>query len=523
LFILYKYNLGLQFQDLVESQPDNIALEFDGFNKISYSELNRISNQLARYLIHSGVKKNDVICISGIKTIETYALIIACLKIGAIYVFIDSDSPLERLSRIIKTCAPVLIIVESDLIKSLENLIVEVKVLDIGFDLRQELSKHDKENLSATNYINSNEPAYIMFTSGSTGFPKGVTVTHNNVQNLISWSIDNFGISNKDKITNINPLYFDNSVFDVYSALFSGATLVPFTKSEVSDPVALLKKVNELGCTSWFSVPSLLIYLDKLKMLIPQNMTKIDRFIFGGEGYPKSNLKNLYDTYSDRARLYNVYGPTECTCICSSYEITLNDFDSLKGLAPLGEIALNFSFLILNDDLELVDDNDTGELCLLGPNVGLGYYNDKLRTNDSFVQNSLNSNYKDVMYKTGDLVRYDSNDKKIYFIGRKDNQIKHMGYRIELDEIEHALNQIESISESAVIHTLVNDISQIVAFISFTIESSSLDGNEIKELLKQKIPGYMIPSKIYFFDSLPKTSNGKINRKEIFSIYLGQS
>ena len=155
-------------------------------------------------------------------------------------------------------------------------------------------------------------------------------------------------------------------------------------------------------------------------------LRSIKRFIFGGEGYPKAKLKELFETYSDTSEFFNVSGPTECTCICSNYKLTADDFHDLQGFPPLGTIAANFSYLILNDENKLVSEGELGVLCLLGPNVGLGYYNDPGRTAASFVQNPYNPAFRQIMYKTGDLVRFDPGNGKLFIHGRKDNQIKHM-------------------------------------------------------------------------------------------------
>lgn len=515
-------NLGFLFESVVEKFSNQPALQLNDSISFTYSDLNSKSNQLARYLIKSGIGQKDVVCISGLKQLETFICIIACLKIGAIYSILDNNCPLERLNRIVSTCDPKAILVEEFLSKSLYDIIIEknIKVLNNNAkELEEKLRLFDTSNFDLTKNINANNPAYIMFTSGSTGFPKGAVMTHGNLINMISWSISTFGFCPGEKLTNVNPLYFDNSVFDLYSAFFSGACLVPFTRAETGNPKLLMDKINELQCTSWFSVPSFLIYLDTMKMFTNENMKHIKRIIFGGEGYPKAKLKKLFRMYSDRADIYNVYGPTECTCICSNYKISVTDFDDLKGLAPLGSMIENFSYLILNDEEEEVGENEIGELCLLGPNLGIGYYNDEKRTRESFIQNPINSKYHEIMYKTGDLVTYKPFDDKIYFIGRKDNQIKHMGYRIELDEIELALNRLDGLSQAAVIHGKINGISQIIAIISHE-SKIKLKEKIIRDNLKEMIPDYMIPTKIYFEDTLPKNANGKVDKIALKNFFL---
>jgi D-alanine--poly(phosphoribitol) ligase subunit 1 len=219
-------------------------------------------------------------------------------------------------------------------------------------------------------------------------------MTHANVLNLIEWGKEAFAISHEDISTNVNPLYFDNSVFDFYSSIFNGACLVPFSKQETRNPKTLVEKIDAAGCTLWFSVPSLLIFLQTMKAADGRYLRSIKRFIFGGEGYPKPKLQALFNVYSGTSEFFNVSGPTECTCICSLYKITADDFHDLQGFPPLGSIADNFSYLILGDDNKKVQDGALGELCLLGPNVGLGYYNDPGRTDVSFVQNPYNTEFE---------------------------------------------------------------------------------------------------------------------------------
>ena len=247
------------------------------------------------------------------------------------------------------------------------------------------------------------------------------------------------------------------------------------------------------------------------------NLKYLNQIIFGGEGYPKAKLKNLFDLYGGRINLINVYGPTECTCICSSYKMSKSDFDDLQGFPPLGKLIENFSYSILDKNNEKVGDNQYGELCLLGPNVGKGYFNDRERTHYNFIQNPLNQQYIETVYKTGDLVKYDPQDKKLHIGGRIDNQIKHMGYRIELEEVETALSRLDYIVQAAVVHGTRKGLSKMVAAYCsrFPVKEKI-----IRKELKQIIPDYMIPSAFYPLDELPKNANGKIDRKRIAEIFL---
>lgn len=504
---MYEYNLAIRFQAVVSQHGDRTAISFSKNEHVSYAELNKLANRTARFLAQRGIKKTDVVSISGKKSVFTFASMIASLKLGCSYVILDPDSPAERLRKILSTSRPSLLLAEPDLI----NRLVEV-ASDLAIELVDQnslaaaLANLDSDNLLETRSVTGSSPAYIMFTSGSTGFPKGAVMTHANVLNLIAWSQKTFSITIDDILTNVNPLYFDNSVFDFYAALFNGASLLPLSKEETSDPKLLVEKIDEGACTLWFSVPSLLIFLQTMRATDGKHLRSIRRFIFGGEGYPKAKLKQLFDTYTPASEFFNVYGPTECTCICSSYRVTNEDFSDLQGLPPLGHIAANFDYLIIDN-----------ELCLLGPNVGRGYYNDPERTAQSFVQNPTHDKFIDIMYRTGDLVRLNPADDKLYIEGRKDNQIKHMGYRIELEEIEAALYCLDYVSEAAVLHTNSNGMSRIVAVVA-----GDFDNEQIRCDLKQIVPNYMVPSVFHREKMLPKNPNGKVDRRQLAERYASQ-
>jgi D-alanine--poly(phosphoribitol) ligase subunit 1 len=270
-----------------------------------------------------------------------------------------------------------------------------------------------------------------------------------------------------------------------------------------------VKQVQDAGCTIWFSVPSMLVYLLTTKAIDNYSMPSLRKIIFGGEGFPKPKLQKLHTLVGNRTQLVNVYGPTECTCICSSYDITERDFVNMTDLAPLGKLAPNFSYEIIPQD-EAVP--FIGELCLKGPNVGLGYYNDAERTQTSFIQNPFNPYYNELVYKTGDLVRLDEQGD-FHFMGRVDNQIKHMGYRIELEEIEAGLNTISGVKESAVVYKKLGDgLGNIIGFVA---AQNGLESSFVLEEIKKKVPEYMVPKKVYVMETLPKNSNGKIDRVQL--------
>jgi D-alanine--poly(phosphoribitol) ligase subunit 1 len=349
------------------------------------------------------------------------------------------------------------------------------------------------------------DPAYIMFTSGSTGMPKGAVMSHRNVLNFIGWAQDRFAIQPADIFSNANPIYFDNSVFDFYTSLFSGASLVPISSEEARDPRRLVQIVNSRHCTIWFSVPSLLVYLLTTRALEAKDFSSVRKIIFGGEGFPKTKLKRLYELFGHRADLENVYGPTECTCICSAHTISSDDFADMQSLATLGFLAPNFDYEILSTD----GAEGVGELFLRGPNVGLGYYNDPERTGKVFVQNPTHRRFADIGYRTGDLVRRDTSGR-LHFVGRSDFQIKYMGYRIELEEIEAALGTIPEVEECAVVYRKLGEgLGEIVGFAAVAAEKAPA---ELIQEVARIVPPYMVPKRVILLSDLPKNANGKIDR-----------
>jgi D-alanine--poly(phosphoribitol) ligase subunit 1 len=514
--VSYRYNLGLAFHDIAAQHAERPALRLAGGGTITYRDLDCISNRIARGLQKSGLGRGDVLGLFNSKTAHGFAAMLAALKVGAAYVNLDDQNPPQRLENIFRSCSPRLVATDLSLPLPLPlgELCSRMGLSPVALcTLAQDRTLSDQD-LPETARVTGTDPAYLMFTSGSTGIPKGAMIAHQSVLNLISWSQAEFAISPNDVLTNVNPLYFDNSVFDFYSALFSGAALAPVPRDIVKQPDKLVSMVQALGCTLWFSVPSMLIYLMTMKQLSADSWPAMRCLVFGGEGYPKSELKKLFGLFGQRAKFVNVYGPTECTCICSAYPITEADLAGPPGLPPLGCIAPNFEYLILDDDDRRAARGDVGELCLLGPQVGLGYCNDPERTAASFVQNPLNKAIHERMYRSGDLVREGDNGL-LWFVGRKDNQIKHMGYRIELEDIEAALNGLPYVIQSAAVYKRVRDQhGRIVAFIS---SAEAMDEQRVRADLRACLPDYMIPGRVIVLRELPKNANGKIDRRELLA------
>lgn len=508
----YIYNLSALFEHVVSRNHDSVALELRNKQSLSYSDLDTLSNQVAHWLSAEGLKPGDLVGIFHDKSPLAYAAMLACLKAGFVYTNLDQDSPWERLRKILGTCEPKLVLSFSPDFSFGEEMdqagirVCEMSLPAIVQALKNAPTDPHPNRLNTTGAT----PAYVMFTSGSTGMPKGAVMSHGNLLNFIQWAGATFEIGPGDLLSNANPMYFDNSVFDFYASLFNGASLLPVTAAEVRDPRNLVHVINESRCTVWFSVPSLLVYLLTTRALKTTDFPSIRKFIFGGEGFPKPKLKELFDLFGHRADLENVYGPTECTCICSSHRITERDFDDMQSLATLGYMAPNFGYEILPQDST---DPDFGELFLKGPQVGFGYFNDPERTSRSFVQNPRHNQFRDIGYRTGDLVKRDSSGQ-LHFKGRADFQIKHMGYRIELEEIEAALSTVAGVKECAVVYRqIAAGMGQIIGFAALHADEEHT--SDLVAAVAGIVPSYMVPRRVVILPGLPKNANGKIDRVQL--------
>lgn len=510
----HHYNLGLLFDELLARHALRPALRYPEREYV-YREVAGRVDQIAAVLLSKGLNRGDVIAIGHTKQPLSFALMLAALRLGIAYVNIDVASPIARTSSMLQVSGASLLFFDApEHQTSLEKLANAQGCELIGLvedQLPPVTDAERDEQRRLSRMVDGACIAYIMFTSGSTGVPKGVAVTHQNILHFIAWGQSRFGITDRDNFANLSPMYFDNSVFDFYVGLFSGASLTPVPREILSSPYDLVQYVGKMACTIWFSVPSLLIYLMAMKAMTAEGLPSLRAIVFGGEGYPKVELRKLYRIFSPQAELVNVYGPTECTCICSAYTLGDEDFVDIEGLPPLGRLNQNFDYRILDDEDR---DSTTGELCLLGPNVAAGYFNDLQRTAASFHTLPDVKRYMKRMYRTGDLVRETAGN--LFFVGRKDNQIKHMGYRIELEEIEHALVKLPGVSQAAVIYHRAN--AAYGKLVGFAACSEEVDQKALLEKLALVLPDYMMPNKLVLMPKLPKNSNGKIDRHELLAL-----
>lgn len=510
----HHYNLALLFDEVLDNHAEKPALRYADID-YTFSQLSKWVDSLATLLMSKNLERGDVIAIGHDKHPLSYALMLASIRLGIPYANIDVASPVERSTRIMEVSEPAILFYDNSVFDGHMKTLAAAQDCELLFlddSLLPVASEIDRERqLRRSQAVDGETIAYIMFTSGSTGVPKGVAVTHQNLLHFISWGQDRFNITNRDNFANISPMYFDNSVFDFFVGLFSGASLSPIYRELLSKPYELVDYVDARGCTVWFSVPSALMYLMTMKAFGAGLLTNLRTIIFGGEGYPKAELKKLYERFEHQATLINVYGPTECTCICSSHTLGPDDFEDMDGLPTLGQLNPNFDYRILdNNDL----DASEGELCLIGPNVAAGYFNDPERTSLAFHTITDTNRFMKRMYRTGDLVK--EVDGRLNFIGRKDNQIKHMGYRIELEEVEQALVRLAPVDQAAVIYKRTQAThGKLVAFVAC---SSEVDEKTLFEALGQLVPEYMVPAKLIVMAKLPKNANGKVDRQNLLSL-----
>jgi len=513
-------NLYSYFSDHYSTDPGKTALDFQG-RKISFGDLNETVDVCASWLLQAtGCTAKSLvgqrIVIQLPKAPLTYGLWLACLRQGVVYTFVDPKNPSMRTDAIINRLKPILV-VSTGRQNNAYGATICLEDLD-GID---DLGRTDKKPPEPAN-IDDGDPAYVMFTSGSTGEPKGAVIPRRGVVNLMAWARKSViplaeGARNAGRdlvFSNINPLHFDNSVFDLYCGLMNGHTLAPIETGVMSNPAQWVKRLQEAKARVVFGVPTLYQTLSQLHLLKPDRLPDVDLFIFGGEGFPVVSLRRFHDDFRDKAVLLNVYGPTETSCICSSIEI---DDASLSvpdiKLPSIGRMHQGYKYCILDDGGEPVGIGQIGELWIGGDNVGLGYFDDKQMTAKSFRQNPVQQSDSDVWYKTGDLVSEDE-DGYLWFAGRIDNQVKVRGYRIELEEIDSAVERFTGIDRANTV--LVSVKGNETLAVAFNAEGV-VEIKSLRSHCRAQLPPYMVPGKFVQMDRLPINANGKVDRKAVRS------
>jgi amino acid adenylation domain-containing protein len=472
--------------------------------KLTFKELEIEAKKIATRIIEMNRgMTNKPIAVLTDKSPTSVVAFMAIVFSGNYYVPIDISLPMDRILKIVEVLEPSMLISNSKYTKLLDKFQDIPKLISDS----QFVSKIDEYKIQSIvkGNIDTN-PLYVLFTSGSTGNPKGVVVSHRAVIDYIEWLSETFNFDENTIFGNQAPFYFDNSILDIYLTLKHGSTLVLIPERCFAFPQELISFMYEYKVNTIFWVPSALNVLLRYKLDENQVLPELDKVMFCGEVMPVKVLNYLKRLFPN-ATYVNMYGPTEITDVCSYY-IVDREFEENESL-PIGVPCNNTEILVLNEHNQLVEEEEIGELCVRGSSLAHGYYGDWEKTEAVFVQNPLNDKYPEKIYKTGDLVKYNSLGEIIY-IGRKDFQIKHLGHRIELGEIEGACISIKGVKECCCVYSHRNKQIRLICSVE-----DYLSEKEIYKSLMKKIPKYMLPGKIRIVDQLPKTPNGKIHRKRI--------
>jgi len=502
----------LEYLDESAAKYSNKIAFTDHENQVTYSQLRKHAQAIGSKLIKlSNGKHNTPVAILVDRHIQSIISFFGVLYSGNFYVPINKNMPIERIKKIFGKINPGIVITFDNETELLQDLNYEGQIADYQEAISTKIEE-DKIKKTLRNLIDT-DPLYAVFTSGSTGTPKGVLINHKSIIDLIEQFTKIFGFSNDSVFGNQAPLDYDGSVKDIYSTIKNGATMHIIPRSNFSFPINLFEYLETRKINTIIWATSALRIIANLKALEKKKPAYLDKILFTGEVMPNKVL-NYFRRHYPNAFFVNLYGPTEITCNCSYFIVDrpFKDDDVL----PIGIPFRNTDIFILNQQNQRVAENDVGEICVRGTSLALGYYNDSVETEKVFCNNPLNPFYPERIYRTGDLGKYNSKGE-LLFISRIDSQIKHMGYRVELGEIEVAANSIGSIDSAFCKYDVEND--QIVLF----YQSPEKDDKKILVALRQKLPRFMIPNKLFHYIKFPLKNNLKIDRVKIWKESINKS
>lgn len=496
---MHRTNIVSLFERQVEQSQNSIALAF-GERKVSYSELNKQSNRLSRHLISLGVSQNSLVGVCLNRSIETIIGILGILKSGAAYLPIDIKYPAERILYILNDAEPFLTITSTSVISQVSCQLGRTVLLDN----LTEFSKYDSDNLSLE--IGTSDSAYVMYTSGTTGSPKGTQLPHSGVCRLVK-NTNYIEISDDDVLLHHSSDSFDAATFEIWAALLNGATLVLYPVQPF-DVDTLNTVVTECAITVLLLTTSVfhLVVQYRLDCLAEVKKVVVGGDVLQAKSVDKALRKNPCLT------IINGYGPTENTVFTCCYSISKET--TIGDAIPIGTPITGTNIFVLDEDMNLVKDGDVGELYASGLGLAKKYINKEATTVEKFLPCPFSSG-EGILYKTGDLVKK-KKDGLIYFVGRKDNQIKIRGFRIEPSEIEQAINSLKEVEESVVL-PMVSNIEEkyLVAFVRTSASCQSIEASQVKRHLSSKLPEYMVPSVILIMERFPINNNGKIDKEKL--------
>ncbi|MFJ6208614.1 amino acid adenylation domain-containing protein [Lysinibacillus sp. NPDC092081] len=496
------------FEIQAQTKPDAVAIVFNG-ESLTYRELNEKSEKLAIYLQKQGVVPDSLVGICVERSLEMVVGLLAIMKAGGAYVPLDPDYPVERLNYIIQESQVSLLLTQSTLLEKMYSLF-EKNIKTIVFDRDfEQIENEVKESFIMKREVQPNHLAYVLYTSGSTGKPKGVMITHKALTNFLISMGRKPGISSDDRLLAVTTYCFDIAALELYLPLVFGAQCYICSAENTKNVEGLINEIQRIKPTIMQATPAtwLMMFLGGWRN---KEKTKI---LCGGEALPEK-LKQYFITTNSTS--WNMFGPTETTIWSTIHEINKEEPISIG--KPIG----NTQIYILDKHLKLAPIGITGELCISGDGVAKGYLNNPNLTAKKFIDNPYNPGTK--LYKTGDLARWLPNGN-IQYVGRTDDQVKIRGYRIELKDIESHLNSHQDIENSVVVVKEYKGSKRLVAFYIRVKNGTDIDKRKkvliqsevLRNYLKAKLPGYMIPVVYIELKTFPLTPNGKVDRKELMN------
>ena len=499
-------NIQQLFEAQVKRTPDAVAIVFQN-KQLTYSQLNQQVNQLAHYLQSLGVTAETLVGICIERSFNTIVGLLAILKAGGAYVPLDPAYPPERLAYMVKDANISVLLTQT----KHQTVIPEHTARIVNLDADSKIAGCSKTN-PVTSTVAKNL-AYVIYTSGSTGNPKGVMITHQGLSSFTQTAIEEYQITQSDRILQFASLGFDAAIEEIFPCLCTGATLALRTDEMLALPVLcdtcdkLKLTILDLPTAYWHQ---LVAELNSNNISLPESLRLV---IIGGEAVLPEPVR-LWQEYVAKSgrsnlELINTYGPTETTVVATSYKIPTTP---LSGEVPIGRPLAHLQTYILDRNRSFVPIGVTGELYIGGASVARGYLNRPDLTAEKFIADPFKTNCESrILYQTGDLTRY-LPDGNIEYIGRIDRQVKIRGFRIELGEIESLLAQHPAISEVAVaVHEHANQ-KNLVAYI---VSKSELQSSQVRDFLRERVPNYTIPSGFVFLDAMPLTPNGKLDRRAL--------
>jgi amino acid adenylation domain-containing protein len=511
-----------RLQDLLtasaERSPDSTALLL-GDEVMTYAELAATTDRIARVLAERGVRPGDRVGVLAAKAPWTIAALIGTLKAGGVYVPVDSASPAPRVARIVRSAEPTVLLADATATGLIDGLVGEgVDDLVVG-SLGEALigarftSAFARDDIAAADasppgVAQAPDLAHLLFTSGSTGEPKGVMITHDMVSAFVDWALGHFGTKPGDKISGHPPLHFDLSTFDIYATLAAGAQLHLVPASLGLDARRTASFIRDHELTQWFSVPSVLTYLARFDAVAQDDFPALERLLWCGEVLPTPVLAHWMRRLP-HVRFTNLYGPTEATIASSYFDVPSVPTDESVPV-PIGVPCDGERLLVLEseDAAREAPVGQIGELYIGGLGLSPGYWRDQEKTDAAFVAGPDGER----IYKTGDLARADA-DGVVHFLGRTDSQIKSRGYRIELGEVESAVNTVAGVRECAVVGVDTGGFEGTTICCAYSVVAGQeLPVAELRKRVTALLPRYMVPARWEELEGLPKNVNGKIDR-----------